>query len=102
MHAGGDPGFDLACEGGFVGSVSRAATAAAAGSAGSAGAGAGKDFSTDEECARLLGSISAGDSDHGGVENGGMGEEEGFELGGGDLVRGHFYEVLLSRAENVG
>lgn len=86
MHAGGDPGFDLAGEGEFV-EFGRTFGVGA-------GAGAGQGLSTDDKGTRLLGSVGVGNADYSGVEDGGMGEEKRFELGGGDLEGRDFDEVL--------
>ena len=80
VHAGRHPGFDLAGKGGFV----------------KFGRGAGQGFSTNDEGTRLFGAIGAGNTDYSGVEDGGMGEEKRFELGGGNLEGGDFDEVLQS------
>lgn len=93
VHAGGDPCFDLTCQSGFVG-PGRHSSSVSDGSGPTRAGASGDDISTDDEGARLLGSVSAGNSNHGGVEDGGMGEQECFQLSGGDLVGGDFDEVL--------
>lgn len=91
MHAGGDPGFDLAGEDGFV-EFGRTAGVGL-------GASARQGFSTNDEGTRLLSSISLGNTDYSCVENGRMGEEKRFELGRGDLEGGDFDEVLIISAK---